>query len=500
MDNPIFMIDTFEGQGPLDLVALKENNVRYILCRLGAYSRLGGLAGNRVDDLFWQQWTELQKDTWFKKGVYIPYNPWRTWEYNLQWLKDNLPADCITVEIDIENTRAFYSSQDYAGAVENYIQGIKKDIPGVQIIVYTGQGSLNLLSKWPAYLPYSWAQYYYFLRPSDTLQLGWEELRRRMNLYAGPNNIKSCPGVVHMWQITGDKLVLPGSNKGLDVYVWMSGQYELDQLFPDSLPTQPNPIPTPVPSLQVTGPCIARILHDTEVEYANDIHVNYHSRAALPEFDHLPGNATGETNSLNGGKGTVTLSPKWMSFIESINTPQGFKYLFTNDDAIWHNSGTKNQVRELTTGGQLVEVLRVDNGHAYIRSLATNQGVPKLIYSWLVHSITVTVRGDTFYNPAGNPRILVISNPGEELWIDTKALQFLSNTVEITTRSLHVRTGPGTSYPDAGPGLSMKDKVKVLGIVKDVDGNEWAKIGENQHICMRQQGEYLATWQPFPQS
>ncbi len=233
------VIDTFEGQDLLDLNALYDNNVRHILVRLGCYN-IFGLNGNRKDKLFDQQWDALAVDGRFKTGVYIPYNPWKTWQYNIQWLIDNLPEGCETVELDVENYRP-YSPKTYGAEVAEFI----KHLPSfIQLLVYTGEGYLSYLSPWPA-AQYSWAQYPYALRPSDTLRLTWDSLRNKLFSFSGPSNESRCPGRVLLWQFTGDKLVLPGSSKGLDVYVWLGTDDELNKFFSSSTISIPDPLPEP---------------------------------------------------------------------------------------------------------------------------------------------------------------------------------------------------------------------------------------------------------------
>lgn len=228
MSNYPLLIDVFEGSGLLDLPKLKENNIQYVMVRLGCYSRLGGIMGNRKDDLFDKQWALLNTDSWFKKIVYIPYNPWWSWQNNLKFLLDNIPSDCGGVELDVENVRTFnYSPKQYAAEFAEYLKHIPSNI---QKIIYTGEAFLPYLDAWPKG-DYSFAQYPYALRPSDSVNWTWDQLREKLGHYNGPYNANKCPDKLKAWQFTGDKVILPGSDKGMDVYAWLGNQEELDILF-----------------------------------------------------------------------------------------------------------------------------------------------------------------------------------------------------------------------------------------------------------------------------
>lgn len=248
------VIDLFEGSGLANLDELDRNGIHKILSRLGCYNMFG-MNGNRRDKLFDRQWAILSSDVRFDKGIYIPYNPWRDWKYNLQWLLDNIPADCNLIEVDVENKWLPLSGKKYAASVTEYLKHIPKKY---EVIVYTGEAYLPLLewkekgvtiSGWPKNYGYGWAQYPYSFYPRGGETWTWEKFMQKLIdvVYSGPYNKAKCPGKIILHQITGDKLVLPGSDKGLDVYVSQVPTAQLGSMFEsdgvvDSPPPSDNTI------------------------------------------------------------------------------------------------------------------------------------------------------------------------------------------------------------------------------------------------------------------
>jgi hypothetical protein len=108
-------------------------------------------------------------------------------------------------------------------------------------MLYTGEGYLDLLDTWPTDLPYWWAQYTNSLYPNKAEHRTWDQVRARVDALPGPANADKAPGDWKMWQLTGDRLILPGSNKPIDVDVFPGTLDELKTWVNEKGIVNPNP-------------------------------------------------------------------------------------------------------------------------------------------------------------------------------------------------------------------------------------------------------------------
>lgn len=195
------LVDTWEGQGDLDEKVLRAGGVTGIISRLNSMS-----GGHHKDDYFDIQWEQSKG---FIRWPYFVYNPWVTGVQNYNWLMDNLPNDATTVSVDIEVRKTDYPKTTYAEEVAKFVALLK---PKIKFNIYTGGWFLSYLEYWSKDADYWWAQYpYSFWYEGQTTT--WERVRQKAGeLRWPPANATSCPGTVMLWQCSGDKLVLPGTN------------------------------------------------------------------------------------------------------------------------------------------------------------------------------------------------------------------------------------------------------------------------------------------------
>jgi GH25 family lysozyme M1 (1,4-beta-N-acetylmuramidase) len=239
------LIDTWEGQLDVDEAVLKANGVAGMLIRLNDMN-----GGHHKDATFDVQWKQANG---FIRAPYFVYNPWVTGQKNFDWLKANMPADARAVMVDMEVRKEGYSPVTYAAEFEAF----KKLSKGHwRTVIYVGEWFLKYLSKWPSDVEYWWSQWPYAFYPSDTRSLTWDQLRVELEPFTGPLNAGRCPGTIRMWQFTGDRLILPGSTKPLDLNVFFGTYDELAEWLgsPQEEPSAPPPPPTPDPVEPETEP------------------------------------------------------------------------------------------------------------------------------------------------------------------------------------------------------------------------------------------------------
>jgi GH25 family lysozyme M1 (1,4-beta-N-acetylmuramidase)/exopolysaccharide biosynthesis protein len=243
MINPILGIDTWEGQLEIDEAVLKANNVAFIFVRLNDMN-----GGHHKDAGFDKQWKEAQN---FYRAPYFVYNPWVSGSANFFWLQANMPADAKAVAFDIEvsipsssGTLGGYSPVTYAAEVKKFIELCR---PKWNFVIYTGEWFLSYLTSWETKADYWWAQYPSEFYPANDLSLTWDELRAKLVKYNAPGNVTKIPGRLRFWQFSGDRLILPGNAREMDLNVFFGTMAELAAFFGiPSLPPPPLPEPTDI--------------------------------------------------------------------------------------------------------------------------------------------------------------------------------------------------------------------------------------------------------------
>ena len=467
--NSCLVIDTWEGQLEIDEAVLKANGVAGMGIRINDMN-----GGHHLDSGFSKQWAEASN---FVRFPYFVYNPWVDGSQNFAWLKANMPADARSVAIDIEVAYPGYSPVTYAGEVNKFLALCA---PFWKTIIYTGAGFTNLLSKWPTF-DYWWAQY-----PSPSIYLStvktWVDLKVALDKLDRPFNESVCPGKVKMWQFSGDYLVLPGNIQKMDVSIFYGTEQELAEYFNQVAPISdpsPAPVATPQPDLvgktavvmkqsvnvrqgpgtQYTVIGMARFgdkltIYGTQLDAAGNVwgklqdawicmiyqgstYVQFEDtfphlykikddiQAGVPPRPYLRVGLP-STVPTNGGTGFVKLSDAWMKYLASINDSKAMNYLFKPSSG-WHNTGDSNLVRELTFSGNIVEVTRIENGKAYIKTAFNNENPPSIPVlptaanlHPLVHLFSTQYSDHLNMDGGGRlARIILIANPGESLWMNT---------------------------------------------------------------------------------
>jgi lysozyme len=140
------------------------------------------------------------------------------------------------------------------------------------------------------------------------------------------------------------------------------------------------------------------------------------------------------TVRLQGGKGSVLLSPDWMKYAYAINTGKARNYQFETPtifkDAVgWHNQQGNNRVEQVVFGGNVLEVLRIDGERAYIKTYFNEQAPPATTVfptdanNPLVHNFSIQYSSRLDTSTDGRyARTLVIANPGEQLYLSVREL------------------------------------------------------------------------------
>jgi GH25 family lysozyme M1 (1,4-beta-N-acetylmuramidase) len=210
------LVDVWEGQLEVDEATLRANGVAGMLIRLNDMN-----GGHHMDTNFAAQWAQAEG---FARAPYFVYNPWVSGLENYNWLRANMPSAAGAVMIDIEVRKDGYSPATYAFEVQKFIELAKTQW---KTAIYTGQWFLSYLSVWPKDVDYWWAQYPYTFYPASVVSMTWNELRAKLDAFTGPINAMSCPGPLRMWQFTGDKLILPGCVRPIDVNAFFGTAQDL---------------------------------------------------------------------------------------------------------------------------------------------------------------------------------------------------------------------------------------------------------------------------------
>lgn len=183
--------------------------------------------------------------------------------------------------------------------------------------------------------------------------------------------------------------------------------------------TQTQPRPSPLPSGTSTNPLgIWRVRHDVERD-----EWNFKSRLWVEDWKKLRG--LPETVRINGGRGTVTLPPAWVAFLDRINTPDAQRYLRKLQSG-WLNYGPFPKMEQLTFGGNFVYVTKIKANRAYIKSFNTADAPPQrgpqttepdpLIQTF---SVVYTDGSWQMETPVGVVYTFIIASPNDgPLWMD----------------------------------------------------------------------------------
>jgi hypothetical protein len=197
-------------------------------------------------------------------------------------------------------------------------------------------------------------------------------------------------------------------------------------LTPSTATTTPFPSITPYvetptqPSLSATSiypEGVWRVRHDVERD-----DWGFKSRLWNSGRNKLRG--LPETVRINGGKGTVALSPDWVKFLDKINTPDAQRYLRKLQSG-WLNYGPFPKMEQLTFGGNLVEVTKIVGNKAYIKTFNNAAAPPATAPDTLIQTFSIVYSDGSWEmsTPVGVAYTFIIANPNDgPLWIDINNL------------------------------------------------------------------------------
>lgn len=238
------VLDVWEGQPEIDPEILKAGNVAAMFIRLNHIS-----GGHHKDLLFDKTW-QLYKD--FMRCPYFVFNPWVSGEANYKWLAATVPPESPCVATDIEVIYSELNPAEYAAELDDYVR--LRNLRWKSRSEYTGEWFLNYVDHWPNN-DYWWAQYTRSMYPGPYTTTPWKELPRVSvswdELHAlvkrtkwPPVNSAKCPGNIRLWQCSGDKLILPGSTRPVDVNLFRGTKQQLGAWLGLEISGEPTPVLT----------------------------------------------------------------------------------------------------------------------------------------------------------------------------------------------------------------------------------------------------------------
>jgi hypothetical protein len=216
MNNYTLVLDCWEGQLEIDEAALFAGGVAGLVIRLNDIN-----GGHHKDEGFEKQWKEAKA---FVRWPYFVYNPWATGKENFEWLAAHMPDNCPAVAVDVEVRKNGYSAVEYGAHLADFM---KRTQQTWKAHIYTGEWFLDTVTPWPS-TEIWWAQYPYLLYPTTRINLSYEELRLLISaLRWPPVNAQKAPGTIWMWQCSGDRIILPGSSRAMDINIFTGTVAEL---------------------------------------------------------------------------------------------------------------------------------------------------------------------------------------------------------------------------------------------------------------------------------
>ena len=247
----ILGLDVWEGSLEIDESVLLDNKIKFLLIRINDMN-----GGHHKDNGFDKQWSEA---TNFIRVPYFVYNPWVSGIVNADYLISILPLGVTTIAVDIEVRKYNYSPLAYAKEVDACIKyWISR---GMTVIIYTGSWFLNYLSYWPHYVEYWWARYPYALYPSQATKITWDYLRLILETITWSPGCNQGP--CSLWQCSGDRLILPGTLRTMDVNIFYGNEIGMIQKYKIPTIQQPqsgSPIDTSGSSIDSGGATVELIV------------------------------------------------------------------------------------------------------------------------------------------------------------------------------------------------------------------------------------------------
>ena len=424
--------------------------------------------GHHMDANFVKQWDEARSLVRFP---HFTYNPAVSSQDNHDWLGANLPSDAKSVAIDVVVPSSTLSPARYAADLDVFLKLCTGS--GWKTIIFSAAWCLPFLSAWPA-AHYWWAQWPY---PNvyATNVTNWASLKTALDALDKPFNVTKVPGTLKMWQFSGTYFILPGCASKLNLNIFYGTEAELALYFGNT-PTTTQPFPK-----------MMRIKDDLEAGSLSRPYL----RDGLPS-----------TVRIRGGKGFVRLTTTWMNYVARLNTASAYNYIF-KDSSGWHNQGDMSRVEQLTFSGNFVKVNRIVNGRAYIDAYSLADTPPSTTAHPTITSLSTliqffTTQYTTYLDMSTDgrwPKILVIANPGEELWMDVNDLadyQVTKTMVKVSVGVLNVRMNPSKSSKKSGTKL-YGNSFTVYGISK-IGYDYWGQLDLNSWVALKMSGDYYTNW------
>lgn len=238
------VLDTWEGQQDVDEDAFLVGGVS------GLIPRINDTQGHlHKDEGFDEEWGEAEN---FTRACYFVYSPWETPLTNFEWLVANVPADCPAVLPDTELAKAGVTPQAFGVQYAQFTALVRSRWRSP---IYTGEWFLPKLSPWPTG-DYWWSAYPGVMYPAQRITITWDDLHARIKkLTWPPFNAKRCPGVIKLWQCSGDRLILPGTTRPVDISIFPGTPAEYRAWLGYDHPLPP-PVTPPAPVYRVRWPLV----------------------------------------------------------------------------------------------------------------------------------------------------------------------------------------------------------------------------------------------------
>lgn len=263
------LFDVWEGQLEIDEAAVRAGGVRGLFIRINKLN--GGTSKDEYFDVQWQQ----AGDAGLLRAPYFVFNPWQSGQSNFDWLFAHAPAGVKLIAVDVEVVYSAVSPSKYAAELKRFVELARSKW---SVVIYTAEWFLPYLSSWPSG-DYWWAQYPYSLYPGGAQHWTYAQLRSVMDTLTVPSNASKIPGTLKVWQCSGDRLILPGTVRPVDVNLFRGSQQQLADWMGGTL-SEPEP---PLPDEEHTEP-YAGVKYDKVKRFGVWAHVTRISPAAGARF------------------------------------------------------------------------------------------------------------------------------------------------------------------------------------------------------------------------
>jgi hypothetical protein len=413
------IFDVYEGSLEIDETEL-SGHVKGLAIRINDIR-----GGHHKDENFDKQWKEAEG---FYRAPYFVYNPWKSGADNFSWLIPNCPETKI-ICVDAEVKKLLYAPKTYAKEFDVFYR--KCQAAFGKVLIYTAEWFLPFLSAWPNG-EYWWAQYLKVVYPPARVNVTWAQLETMLAPLSIPSNGNKCPGKIVMWQCSGDRLQVPGTQRAIDVNLWLKPAADLDAYFLKPNATEPPP---DVPPVEPPKPPVVAL--DT----TNLYYVDARKWTATHEGQKPPagGPLTQPMTSTWGklGANRVLLTKQWQDYIARWNTPADFERICSKDFGPTFGRNDKGLLIYLglawpgpcamSPRPNMVKVVKIKGAWAQIESLMTDWfpgvDVTPATKPWLFHHVYGSSNDAGKYSVLSHTyTIPLIAAAGLPWWIPTAAL------------------------------------------------------------------------------